>query len=417
MYQPFPHLTPKGKLYDLPPLSPNETYPMTTLFTFGSVCSGIEAVSVAWATMGKPVWFSEIEPFPCTLLAHHYPKVPNVGDMLTIADKILKREIPTPDVLVGGTPCQAFSVAGKRRSLKDARGNLTLAFINIADSIDKIRKQDGKNPVIILWENVPGVLNTTDNAFGHFLSGLAGESSALQPPREKWTGAGVVCGKREIAWRTLDAQYFGLAQRRKRVFVVASAGAGSISQILFEPKSLQRHIAPSKSTQQNTTAYFEGSFGTYRQSDISGTIRSHGGTQGQGAETIICVHGTQDPIVSHTTAHCLGTNNGQENILFDTAERRDGVRVYKGLTPTLTAKMGTGGGNIPCIARKNVIRKLTPKECERLQGFPDDYTKIPYRNKSAEQCPDSPRYKAIGNSMAVPVIRWIGKRLLNIINN
>ena len=417
MYQPFPHLRPRGGIYDLPPLSPGETNKMTTLFTFGSVCSGIEAVSVAWANIGKPVWFSEIEPFPCAVLTHHYPEVPNVGNMLTIADKILKREIPAPDVLVGGTPCQAFSVAGKRRSLKDARGSLTLAFINIADSIDKIRKQDGKSPVIILWENVPGVLNTTDNAFGHFLGGLAGESAALQSPREKWTSAGVVHGKREIVWRTLDAQYFGLAQRRKRVFVVASAGAGSVTQILIEPASLQGDITSRQNASKNATAYIESSFGTYRQSAISGTIRAHGGTQGQGAETIICVHGTQDPIVSHTMAHCIGTNNGRENILFDATERRDGVRVYDGLTPTLTAKMGTGGGNVPCIARKNVIRKLTPKECERLQGFPDNYTQIPYRNKPAEQCPDSPRYKAIGNSMAVPVIRWIGQRLLNIINN
>lgn len=458
MYQPFPHLRPRGKLYDLPPLSPSETNKMTTLFTFGSVCSGIEAVSVAWANIGKPVWFSEIEPFPCALLAHHYPKVPNVGDMLTIADKILKREIPTPDVLVGGTPCQAFSVAGKRRSLKDARGNLTLAFINIADSIDKIRKQDGKNPVIILWENVPGVLNTTDNAFGHFLSGLAGELTALQPPRGRWTGAGVVRGRREIVWRTLDAQYFGLAQRRKRVFVVAGTGDRGVAEILFERAGLPRNTETGKRPQQDIAAYIEGSFGAYRESAVSGSVRSAGGTQGQGAETLILrqgiLHGTQDPIISATTAHCLGRNNGQENVLFDISERRDAARIYRDVTPTITAKCGTGGNNLPCIALAGntikrseraggngngfseagvsytltatdvhavaqgyTIRKLTPTECERLQGFPDDYTKIPYRHKPAEQCPDSPRYKAIGNSMAVPVIRWIGQRLLNIINN
>ena len=404
VYQPFEHIPPRGKPYDLPLIKGSTTQKLT----FGSVCSGIEAVSVAWKNIATPLWFSEIDNFPCAVLAHHYPDVPNLGDMTTLADKIQRREIAAPDILVGGTPCQAFSVAGKRESLDDIRGNLTLELIKIADSIDEIRKQDGKQPVIILWENVPGVLNTKDNAFGHFLGGLAGEFTALQPPRGRWTGAGVVRGKREIVWRILDAQYFGVAQRRKRVFVMASAGATNITKILLEPRSLQRDIAPCQSTQQNATAYFESSFGTYRQSDISGTIRTNGGTQGQGAETIICVHGTQDPIVSHTTAHCLGTNNGQENILFDAAERRDGIRVYKGLTPTLTAKMGTGGGN--------VIRKLTPKECERLQGFPDNYTQIPYRNKPAEQCPDSPRYKAIGNSMAVPVIQWIGQRIINYVN-
>lgn len=177
-------------------------------------------------------------------------------------------------------------------------------------------------------------------------------------------------------------------------------------------------------------------------------LERQGGALSGGSETLV-VHGTQDPIVSNK-AHCLGRNGGQENVLFDVAERRDGARIYEGVSPTLTAKMGTGGGNVPCIAlarntigrqpenggngngfdesgvsytltRTDVhavstlatVRKLTPKECERLQGFPDDWTKIPYRGKSADECPDSPRYKAIGNSMATPCMRWIGQRLNN----
>lgn len=147
-----------------------------------------------------------------------------------------------------------------------------------------------------------------------------------------------------------------------------------------------------------------------------GLVKASGGALGGGSETIV-VHGTQDPIISTSTAHCLGRNNGQENVLFDISDRRDVVRIQKdGTTPTLTARMGTGGNNIPCMSINQNIRKLTPSECEKLQGFPPGYTQIPYRNKKVKDCPDSPRYKAIGNSMAVPVIKWIGERMINYLN-
>lgn len=382
------------------------------MFTYGSICSGIEAVSVAWKGLSKPLWFSEIEPFPCAVLAYHYPNIPNLGDMTTLPEKILNREIPAPDVLVGGTPCQAFSIAGLRNSLDDDRGNLTLTLIHILEAIDYVRYQDGKQPCVLLWENVPGVLSTKDNAFGHFLAGLVQERQPLQPTGRKWTNAGLLHSARTVAWRTLNAQYFGLAQRRKRVFLVASARERSVAQILFERKSLQGHSQSCGKTQQVFTAYTESSFGAFSENTISGTLRQSGGSLGGGSETFV-VHGTQDPIISTSTAHCLGRNNGQENVLFDISERRNTVRIYDEITPTLAAKMGTGGNNIPRINRQSIIRKLTPVECERLQGFPDNWTKIPYRNKSIEDCPDSPRYKAIGNSMAVPVIKWIRERLTN----
>ena len=165
---------------------------MSMVFTFGSVCSGIEAVSVAWGDFAKPLWFSEIEPFPSAVLAHHYPNVPNLGDMRTLPERIINREIPAPDVLVGGTPCQAFSVAGKRESLNDNRGNLTLVLIEILEAIDYVREKDGKAPCILVWENVPGVLSTKDNAFGCLVGRLAGAFEPLQPPGGKWTGAGYV---------------------------------------------------------------------------------------------------------------------------------------------------------------------------------------------------------------------------------
>lgn len=424
------------------------------MLTYGSVCSGIEAVSVAWKGLMTPLWFSEIEPFPCAVLAHHYPDIPNLGDMTALPQKIINREIPAPDVLVGGTPCQAFSVAGLRNSLDDDRGNLTLTLIHILEAIDYVRFIDGKQPCVLLWENVPGVLSTKDNAFGHFLAGLAQEREPLQPAGARWANSGYVHSARTIAWRILDAQYFGVAQRRRRVFVVASARPRSVAQILIERKSLCGDIETGGSAEKNITAYTESSFGTYIRSAVGGVVTASGGALGGGSETLV-VHGTQDPIISSTTAHCLGRNGGQENILFDIAHRSDVVRIQDDdTTPTLTARMGTGGNNIPCIALAGntigrqphnggngngfddsgvsytltatdthgvfdnvTVRKLTPQECEKLQGFPPGYTQIPYRNKSASDCPDSPRYKAIGNSMATPVIKWIGERMINYIGD
>ena len=216
---------------------------------FGSVCSGIEAASVAWHPLGwEAAWLSEIEKFPCEVLKHHYPNTPNLGDMTLLANKIRLGEIEAPDVFCGGTPCQAFSVAGLRQSLDDSRGNLSLTFCEIADAIDERRLIQQSNPTIIFWENVPGVLNTKDNAFGCFLAGLAGESDALIPPGGRWTDAGFIDGpKRAVAWRTLDAQYFGLAQRRKRVFVVASARNDICpAEILFEFEGVRRDTSPSR---------------------------------------------------------------------------------------------------------------------------------------------------------------------------
>ena len=205
---------------------------------YGSVCSGIEAATVAWEPLGwKCQFVSEIEPYCCALLKHYYPDVPNLGNM-TKTD--WSQWVGKLDVLVGGTPCQAFSVAGLRRSLNDERGNLSLEFVRAAYII---------RPRYVVWENVPGVLNTHDNAFGCFLGALAGADSALIPARgQRWTDFGVVNGPtRRIAWRILDAQWFGLAQRRERVFVVASSGDGAHPvEILLEREGVQRNFAPSR---------------------------------------------------------------------------------------------------------------------------------------------------------------------------
>ncbi|WP_233516291.1 DNA cytosine methyltransferase [Janthinobacterium sp. BJB426] len=235
--------------------------------TFGSVCSGLEAASVAWGSLGwRAAWLAEIEPFPCAVLAHHYPDVPNLGDMTKVASLIRDGFVPAPDVFCGGTPCQAFSIAGLRNSLDDERGNLSLVFCEIADEIDARRAAAGLLPAVVFWENVPGVLSTKDNAFGCFLAGLAGEDDPIEPPGGKWAYAGCVYGPaRTVAWRTLDAQYFGVAQRRRRVFVVASAGEGfDPGAVLFEFDGVRRDSPPSRESPQ----------------DIAGTVRASAARRG-----------------------------------------------------------------------------------------------------------------------------------------
>jgi DNA (cytosine-5)-methyltransferase 1 len=225
------------------------------MLTYGSVCSGIESATVAWHHLGwKAEWFSEIESFPSTLLAHRYPDVPNLGDMTKIARAVLTGEVKAPGVLVGGTPCQAFSVAGLREGLSDARGQLTMSYVRLLDAIDYVRGRAGERPAVAVWENVPGVLSSKDNAFGCFLGALAGEDVELQPPGKKWANAGCVFGpSRTVAWRVLDAQYFGVAQRRRRVFVVASARKDfNPADVLFERDGVRRDSAPSREAGEET---------------------------------------------------------------------------------------------------------------------------------------------------------------------
>jgi DNA (cytosine-5)-methyltransferase 1 len=243
--------------------------------TYASVCSGIGSCALAWHPLGwETAFFAEIDPFCCALLKHYYPGVPNLGDMLTLDAAAWRGKV---DLLAGGTPCQAFSVAGLRRSLADDRGNLTLRFVEIADAIE---------PRYVVWENVSGVLSTRDNAFGCFLGALVGADTALVPPNGcRWTDAGVVDGpQRLVAWRVLDAQYFGLAQRRERVFVVAGLRDGAHpAEVLFEREGVQRHFAPRREAGKGTAevagiGFTPSSHGTYREG--SGTLRKAGGDIG-----------------------------------------------------------------------------------------------------------------------------------------
>ncbi|RPW57774.1 DNA cytosine methyltransferase [Pseudomonas aeruginosa] len=225
---------------------------------FCTMCSGIEAPSVALEPIGfRARWFAEIEPFPSAVLAHHYPSVPNHGDMTKLIRRILTGAIEAPPLAIAGTPCQAFSVAGWREGLTDPRGALTIKFVETIDAIDLVRTRRSEPECIAWWENVPGVLSDKENAFGCFLGALVGESEELQPPGGKWKDAGCVYGpKRTAAWRVLDAQYFGLAQRRRRVFVIASARAGfDPLEVLFEREGMRRDHPPRRGEGQDLAGH------------------------------------------------------------------------------------------------------------------------------------------------------------------
>jgi len=235
-----------------------------------SVCSGIEAASVAWHELGwTPVAFSEIEKFPSAVLAHYYPNVPNWGDMT----KFKEWPDESIDVLVGGTPCQSFSLAGLRKGLADPRGNLMLTFLAIADKY---------RPEWLVWENVPGVLSSNGGRdFGALLGGLAK------------LGYG-------FAYRILDAQYFGVAQRRRRVFVVANARSWQrAAAVLFERESLCGNPAPRRETKQ----------------DVAGTFTARANSGGWGRDVDLAAGGYMVPsTVGALTdgAHMGGGLNGQD---------------------------------------------------------------------------------------------------------
>ena len=359
---------------------------------YGSVCSGIEAATVAWHPLGwRPSFFSEIEAFPRAVLAHHYPAVPLHGDFTTIK----AGEYEPIDLLVGGTPCQSFSVAGLRGGLDDERGNLALEYLRLADRL---------RPRWLVWENVPGVLSSNGGRdFGAILGGMVE------------LGYG-------FAYRVLDAQFFGLAQRRKRVFVVGYLGDWRrAAAVLFERHSLSGHPAPSRKAGQRVAPTIAGC--------SNGGGANGPGRDAESAERLIPIpHAPISPDGSHA-------NGGGQLAVAFAQNQRDEVRTMD-VAGSLAAEPGakqqtyiafhnrqdpdiSGDVTHPLGAQDNgmglqhgmQVRRFTPRECERLQGFPDDYTLIPYRGKPADQCPDGPRYKALGNSWAVPCARWIGERI------
>ena len=433
-----------------------------------SVCSGIEAATVAWHPLGwKAAAYSEIEKFPSQVLAHHYPDVPNVGDMTKFKEWI---NVSNVDVLVGGTPCQSFSVAGLRKGLDDPRGNLMLTYLAIATKF---------RPKWLVWENVPGVLSSNGGLdFASLLRGM-GE-----------------CGY-GFAYRILDAQYFGVAQRRRRVFVVGCLGDWrAAAAVLFERHSLSGDSAPSREKRKSVTpgtgpsspdggetigtlmARDYKGFGNqdmkdgrglvldpiliggqdckHFSSEISGTLVTREGSVSDTSHMLMQAipidmmnirgrpsddgranrigrgYGNEgDPMFTITKANHHGVvqpiafsgqmSNPQTDVgMTQTLQAKNpmavafGIDLYNGAitgdvaVPMTNRADGTGTG--PTVMQSMAVRRLTPVECERLQGFPNNYTNI------KDKCPDGPRYKALGNSMAVPVMAWIGKRIQEVEN-
>ena len=359
-----------------------------------SVCSGMEAASVAWHPLGfTPVGFSEIEAFPCAILSTRYPNTPNYGSLTEY--KQWPIEPGAIDLLVGGTPCQSFSVAGLRKGLEDPRGNLALVFLGLADKL---------KPRWIVWENVPGVLSSNGGRdLGSFLGALV------------QLGYG-------FAMRVLDAQHFGVPQRRRRVFVVACLGDWRApAEVLLESDCVRRDIKK----------------GRARGKEVTGTLSSRSSAGGGLGTDFDCAGGLQPVAFRKSKRACSTTDNetwveaDASNTLnnFDLGDTRTTHAVVGAVyenhaqdsrvngplevAPTVAAKFGTGGGNVPLVGAM-AVRRLTPVECERLQGFPDNWSRISWKGKPEDQCPDGPRYKACGNSMAVPVMRWIGERILTV---
>jgi len=460
------------------------------------VCSGIEAATEAWHPLGwEPLFFSEIEPFPRAYLKHHYPDVPLFGDFQAIRNNHLRRVCRDPiiDLLVGGTPCQSFSVAGLRKGLDDPRGNLTLAFVQL------VRRT---RPRWVVWENVPGVFSIdAGRAFASLLAGLTGR--AVEPPNAGWKSAGIIPPADELSygvmWRVLDAQYFGLAQRRKRVFLVGYLGDWRPpAAVLFEPEGMRGDPAPRREEGQGASPILEVGARTGSSTDdpragsgigdpgepmftlqagknhgvaapgnsvqdamvpaVSPTLRAGGnntggdrppGTDVDTCETLIPQHpvcmatGQGGAEVSDDVAGPTLTCNHEAPLAaipFDTTQVTHPANhsspkpgdpshplaagahapaiahsVCLGSDPIYGREFAmpqtTRNGDPGAVQRGMSVRRLTPRECERLQGFPDDYTLIPWRGRPAEDCPDGPRYRALGNSMAVPCMAWIGWRI------
>jgi DNA (cytosine-5)-methyltransferase 1 len=455
---------------------------------YGSVCSGIEAATVAWHPLRwRAAWYAEIDKFASAVLANRYPEVRNFGDFTQI-DAAAAGAI---DVLVGGTPCQSFSLAGHRLGLDDPRGNLTLEFLRLAARA---------RPRWVVWENVPGVLSIDGGrTFGTVLRTLAD------------LGYGV-------AYRVLDAQFFGVPQRRRRVFVVAHLGGWQApAAVLFERESLRRDLAPRRKTGEIVTAITANSLGTCggdpkqaqaghilpaavvghsvsakwakrgsgpsgseyhnlvahtlrgegfdatedgsgkgiplavafsckdygadASEDVAPTLRAMGHDESHpnaGGQLAVAFRGCgQDGFVPREVAPPITSTDGGNTVpmVFEARYARNGRGAPDIVAPPLKAQSGTSGrgDGAPLLASWVAVRRLTPRECERLQGFPDDHTLIPgysiklkpyeivemaeYLGISIERAklygatPDGPRYKAIGNSMAVPVMRWIGARI------
>jgi DNA (cytosine-5)-methyltransferase 1 len=380
---------------------------MTTGMIYGSVCSGIEAATAAWHVIPgwRPAWFAEIEPFPKAVLAHRWPGVPDLGDFTRIG-----AESGPIDLLVGGTPCQSFSIAGLRGGMCDARGNLALEFCRLAARL---------RPRWVVWENVPGVLSSAGGRdFGSLLGALAELGYG-------W------------AYRVLDAQYFGVAQRRRRVFIVGHLGdRARAAAVLLEPEGVRRDPPARRAAREEVAGNLGGGSserGWCNDLDRAGAFIPFGTTQitspfsranpQPGSPCHTLNRGAHPPAIATMSGEDLASTiiRSMDRVVGSTQDETVLATSFEPFAFANTAgdtALGLSAPGVPPLTRRNgdpgnvvvgaCVRRLTPRECERLQGFPDDYTLVPWRRGLA---PDGPRYRALGNSMAVPVMHWIGRRI------
>lgn len=359
-----------------------------------SVFSGVEAATLAWEPLGwEPVAFCEIDAFPSAVLAYRWPDVPNLGDITKVDWSPYHGAV---DLVVGGSPCQSFSVAGNRTGLDGASG-LMWEYVRCIREV---------MPRWLVWENVTGAMSSKEGEdFGCLLRAL------------DEVGYG-------LAWRVLDAEFFGVPQRRERVFLVGYLGAPDPpAEVLFEPESLRWDFVSGREKRKALAGGAEGGARAagfrWHQGSAAGSV----GIETEQSPTldatkppaVMCMTGSQEHgMVSGDVCGTL-TRRMHKDLPVVSVKIRSGKPKggTKGalVTEDLSCTLGTANDQVMFIPPEYQVRKLTPRECERLQGMPDDHTKVPYRGKPAEECPDTPRYKAIGNSMAVPVMRWIGERI------
>lgn len=403
-----------------------------------SLFSGIEAATQAWQPLGwECVAVSEIEPFPCAVLEHHYPHVPNLGDVTKITEQQIK-DLGQIDLIVFGSPCQNLSVAGNRKGFEGEQSSLFYAAMEII----KYAKRHC-NTRFALWENVPGAFSSNKGAdFTEVVKHMAGLDE-LNTPTNGWGKEGAAVGSNGLLeWSVLDAQWFGLAQRRKRVFAIVDFGDWtSRPPILLERESLRGDSAPSRETGQGFTA--DATSGATSESlyifvepsraraldvltdkDPIPTLQANMGTGGNNMP-LLCI---KEAIAIQSTVIGRNPENGPQGSGHDkevcfTLTSADRHAVAYGFAPramalsftqeTANTLNATDYKTAQCVIQpsRSIARRLTPIECEKLQGFPPNFTKIPYRNKSADDCPNGVRYKALGNSMAVNVMAWIGQKI------
>lgn len=397
--------------------------------TLGSLFDGLGRWLLAARHAGvTPVWASEIEPFPCSVTARHFPDVKQLGDIT----KINPDEIEPVDIICAGSPCQDLSIAGKRKGLCGERSGLFRTAINL---VRRMRERTaGKYPRFFVWENVPGAFSSNRGMDFQAVLEEIGQSEIPMPKNGKWANAGMAeLPKCEIAWRVLDAQYWGVPQRRRRIFLVADFAAHErrAGEILFEPESVSWDTAASKKAGERTAG------------GIADCARTSGGCMPKisvaGFNTQASIVNSAPVLVEATpplTAH--NRMGAMVHTIYDMTHADEVMRPVKdGIVPTLNARMGTGGNQVPvthiygtqsyCTYKRdevsstlcaiggrcgggsetlalshNSVRRLTPTECERLQGLPDGYT---------EGGSDTARYKALGNGMAQPCANWVIQRI------